>query len=262
MALGLGLGLPWPLESGAGDLVKIGVYPPSGGPGTLYLATNSPVLEWVNDAGAWRPVIDGSYLGTAPGSVANWPTSIPGWDGHALVGADLPGVPRWSIRTGQSLAVHIAARPFANSVECVILADHDTAGGVNSGQDYGVALALAESVSHKAVALALAFTGGSPDRVAIWTAANYLTDNWGTALTPYSEIAEGVKRTQSMVLRARRTAANKVTLEVSRNGVIWEQLYVYTESVAGGLNLAGPCALAGYNGVNPVGVSVLSWRQT
>lgn len=42
-----------------------GAYPPAGPAGTLYQANNSLQPLWFNDAGTWRPMIDG-HLGTAP----------------------------------------------------------------------------------------------------------------------------------------------------------------------------------------------------
>ena len=178
--------------------MKIGNYPPSGGPGTQYLALDCPVPVWVNVAGIWRPIIDGAYIGVAPGDIGLWPYDIVGWDGHGMLNSPTPGIPRWTIPSGQSLAVHARARDFGagigSHVDVVLLHEHDTVGGANTGQDYGVGLFIGETATLKAAALAPTYIGGSPNRTELLTCANYNTSNWGVSVTPYTEIAEGVRR--------------------------------------------------------------------
>lgn len=266
MALGIALGIPWGTKGKKVADVKTGNYPPSGGPGTLYLATDSPNLEWANVAGVWRPIVDGVYLGTAPGDVTQWPYIIPGWDGHGMAADPRPGVPRWKISTGQSLAVHAAARAFGNGIgahaDAVMLHEHDTVSGTNTGQDYGAGLFVGESATRKCAAISLAYTAGSPNRVAAWTCADWAANNWGTVSAPYTEIDEGVRRPGTTVLRAIRTAAATITFATSRNGVIWEPVATWAESSAGAADRIGVTLLSSYNGTNPVAVSVLSWAQS
>lgn len=245
--------------------MKVGNYPPSGGNGALYSATDSPVRTWCNVAGVWRPWIEGTYLGGAPGSCGDFPTRINGWDGHGFTDAPLPGVPRWTITTGQSLAVHAACRALSPNVgafaECVLLHEHNTIAGTNTGQDYACGLAVADPVTKAARSLMLTFLGGSPTRVGLWGAANYTANNWSQSMDVYTETGEGVRRTGPQVLRVERTAARTLTFSVSRNGVVYEPIATYTEASDGACTLVGPTLVASYNGANPVGVSVLSWLQ-
>jgi hypothetical protein len=60
---------------GGGGGATVGTFanrPAAGHAGALYIATDSPIAQWVDDGSAWRPLIQGQALGTQVPAASNW----------------------------------------------------------------------------------------------------------------------------------------------------------------------------------------------
>lgn len=196
-----------------------GAYPPSGPAGSLYQASNSLTPLWANEAGTWRPLIDG-HLGTIP-VAADFTSSI----GTLASRADFNGTTLVTIAGeggGGTYKIQGVGRPLAaglgaGAIAC--LSSIVPAATLVTSTYYGVGIYVARTIDGVSAAGML---------VAAGTAVNFPTFKQYNASgnpTVNNDLRPGCDAPslgRPAWFRAVRSAASTLALEVSYDGLRWQ----------------------------------------
>ena len=203
-----------------------GAYPPAGPAGTLYQANDSLQPLWFNDAGTWRPMIDG-HLGTAPvgsdfttsiGTLATKATS----NGVVLVtvtGEGLGGT--YNIQgVGRALSTAVGAR-----ATCCLSTVAPTP-TLSISIYYGTGIYVARTLDSRSASGLLVSAGNAthfPAFKAYAAAGNPTTNN---DLRPGCDVSH---LGRPMWFQAVRPVAGTLLLQASYDGLQWQTLGTVAE---------------------------------
>ena len=239
----------------------IGTYPPVGPAGTLYAATDSPTAEWVNDGGVWRPIIDGSFIGTAPGVIADWPTT----NGALVTAGNLPGCPLIRVDSegiGGPYGLQAKLRPFSTAVgaeaimalTATIKRDLVTA----SYWGWGPVLQHAGSLRSRGC-YTLEFGNNYQQHLAL---QEYAAGAARTGATEYIPGPRDEAYGGATLFRVRRTGATTIEWSIGKDGVAWSVIATFADVAGSEFDRVGFGGLCATTGGLSMQVLCRSWQQS
>ena len=211
---------------GGGGGATVGTFanrPAAGNAGALYIATDSPIAQWVDDGSAWRPLIQGQALGTQVPAAS----AFTAFNAGTFTFSDASGTIRFECTTGTGASnVRGAALSLSSSTAYVEACIADTSPGYNASTVSSTGVMLRESSSGKAVGI---FTRVQQAAAAI-PACAYLevvtiNNNGGSAFS--AEISLPINAPK--FFRVKRSGSD-IVVEVSPDRLAWKTSRTFATS--------------------------------